>query len=172
MPEIPSVGLLIVVAALLATAAPPRAVAASDASLRARVVELVNEARSKPRRCGRQKYAATRPLSASRPLDEAAVRHARDMIRRKYFDHRAPDGTQPWDRIRRAGYEPRISGENIAYGPETAEEVVAGWLESPGHCANIMDGRFEHIGVGIAKDSRRDRLYWVQTFGAPWGGRR
>jgi uncharacterized protein YkwD len=139
----------------------------SNAVIRERVVDLVNEARSDSRRCGKKRFRAVPPLSASRNLDEAASRHARDMARKGFFDHRAPDGSQPWDRVRRAGYQPRISGENIAYGPESAEEVVAGWLASPGHCENIMEPRFEHIGVGVATGGRRGRIYWVQNFGAP-----
>lgn len=89
------------------------------------------------------------------------------MARRNYFEHRAKNGSQPKDRVLRAGYRPMLSGENIAYGPESAEEVVAGWLNSPGHCANIMEPRFRHIGVGIATGKKRGRIYWVQTFGAP-----
>jgi uncharacterized protein YkwD len=139
----------------------------SGATIRARVVELVNAARSEGRRCGSKRFAAAPPLRISRPLTNAAVDHARDMARRNFFDHRGADGSQPKDRVVRAGYEPRLSGENIAFGPESAEEVVAGWLDSPGHCANIMEPRFEHIGVGLATGRKRNRIYWVQTFGAP-----
>jgi uncharacterized protein YkwD len=59
------------------------------------------------------------------------------------------------------------AGENIALGPQSADEVVDGWLASPGHCANIMDSRFRHIGVGLATGRGRGQIYWVQTFGAP-----
>ena len=62
--------------------------------------------------------------------------------------------------------QPRLTGENIALG-ESAVEVVAGWLDSPGHCANITDSRFQHIGVGLATGKGRGQFYWVQTFGAP-----
>jgi uncharacterized protein YkwD len=139
----------------------------SAGAIRARVVELVNAARSEGRRCGSKRFAAAPPLRISRPLSNAAADHARDMARKNYFDHRGSNGSQPKDRVLRAGYEPRLSGENIAFGPESAEEVVAGWLDSPGHCANIMEPRFEHIGVGIATGRKRNRIYWVQTFGAP-----
>jgi uncharacterized protein YkwD len=139
----------------------------SSAAVRARVVELVNAARSQARKCGRTRYAAAPPLAASRDLNEAALRHARDMARKKYFEHRGADGSEPKDRVLRAGYEPRLTGENIAYGPESAEEVVAGWLTSPGHCENIMEPRFRHIGVGVATARGSGRIYWVQTFGAP-----
>ena len=154
----------------LASGAPARDAVAgrdSNAAVRERVVDLVNAARSKSRRCGSERFAAAPPLTASARLDDAAAAHARDMARRNYFDHRGRDGKQPRDRVLRAGYEFRITGENIAFGPETADEVVAGWLESPGHCANIMEPRFEHIGVGLATGRKRNRIYWVQSFGAP-----
>ncbi len=162
------------IAALTALALTSGAIAAnavvgreSGATVRARVVDLVNVARSHSRRCGSVRYAAAPPLSSSRKLNDAADRHARDMARRKYFEHRGADGSQPKDRVMRAGYQPRLTGENIAFGPESAEEVVAGWLASPGHCANIMDARFQHIGVGLATGRGRGRIYWVQDFGAP-----
>jgi uncharacterized protein YkwD len=139
----------------------------SGATVRARVVELVNAARGKQRKCGAERFPAAAPLTLSRELDDAAADHARDMARKNYFDHRGRDGSQPKDRVIRAGYQPRLTGENIAYGPESAEEVVAGWLASPGHCANMMDSRFQQIGVGLATDRKRKRIYWVQTFGAP-----
>jgi uncharacterized protein YkwD len=139
----------------------------SSATLRKRVVELVNEARSSGRRCGSERFEAAPPLNPVRKLNEAAGDHARDMARRKYFDHSGSDGSQPRDRVRRAGYSSRLTGENIAYGPESAEEVVAGWLASPGHCANIMEPRFQDIGVGIATGKKRGQIYWVQNFGAP-----
>jgi uncharacterized protein YkwD len=139
----------------------------SDARIRARVVELVNAARSHSRRCGGERFSAAPPLRPSRKLTDAAEDHARDMARRKYFEHRGRDGSQPRDRVRRAGYLSTLTGENIAFGPESAEEVVAGWLASPGHCENIMDPRFQDIGVGLAVGRGRGQIYWVQNFGAP-----
>jgi uncharacterized protein YkwD len=139
----------------------------SDAAVRARVVELVNDARRKSRKCGSERFAPAPPLSASGQLSDAAISHARDMARKKFFDHRGSDGSQPRDRVQRAGFKSKLTGENIALGPETAEEAVAGWLASPGHCANIMDARFQNIGVGLATGRGRGQIYWVQTFGSP-----
>jgi uncharacterized protein YkwD len=150
-----------------ATAADTMAARASSATVRARVVELVNVARSQPRRCGSKRYAAVAPLNSSRKLNDAATAHARDMERHKYFEHEGRDGSQPKDRVRRTGYEWRLTGENIALGPESAEEVVAGWLASPGHCENIMEPRFRDIGVGVAIGKKRGQIYWVQEFGSP-----
>jgi uncharacterized protein YkwD len=139
----------------------------SDAAVRARVIELINAARATGRRCGAERFSAAPPLEHSRELDDAAIEHARDMARQKFFEHRGSDGSEPRDRVRRAGYLSRLTGENIAYGPESAEEVVAGWLASPGHCENIMEPSFRDIGVGVATGRKRGQIYWVQTFGAP-----
>jgi uncharacterized protein YkwD len=139
----------------------------SDARIRSRVVALVNEARGHARRCGSERFAAAPPLRISSKLTDAAEAHARDMARRRFFEHRGSDGTQPKDRVARAGYSHRLTGENIALGPQSAEEVVAGWLDSPGHCANIMEPRFRDIGVGLAVGRKRGQTYWVQEFGAP-----
>ena len=139
----------------------------SYGTVSARVVELVHAARSNAKRCGSERYAAAPSLSVSQKLNKAAEGHARDMARKKFFEHRGSDGSQPKDRVIRAGYQPRLTGENIAYGPESAEEVVAGWLASPGHCANIMDPRFQSIGTGVAIGRKRGEIYWVQNFGAP-----
>ena len=140
---------------------------ATSSNIRARVIELVNVARSKPRRCGSERFAAAPPLIESRKLNEAAADHARDMVKKNYFEHRGSDGSQPKDRVLRTGYKSRLTGENIAMGPESAEEVVDGWLDSPGHCANMMDPRFQDIGVGLAAGKKRGQIYWVQNFGAP-----
>jgi len=140
---------------------------ASDGRVRARVVELVNDARSTARRCGSERFAAAPPLRISRELTDAAEDHAHDMAKKKFFEHESRDGSQPKDRVRRAGYLSKLTGENIAYGPESAEEVVAGWLDSPGHCANIMDPRFQDLGIGLARGKKRGEIYWVQDFAAP-----
>ena len=162
------------IAALAAVALASNALAAnavagreSGTTVRARVVQLVNAARSHGRKCGSERFAAAPPLRVSSALNDAAAGHARDMARKKYFDHRGSDGRHPKDRVLRAGYQPRLTGENIAFGPESAEEVVAGWLASPGHCANIMDARFQDIGVSFSTGRDRRRIYWVQDFGAP-----
>lgn len=142
---------------------------ASAAQVNDRVLQLVNQARSQGRRCGEDQFAPTAPLASAIPLDAAAQSHARDMAAREYFAHKGKDNRQPRDRIREAGYAARLSGENIAFGPESAEEVVTGWLDSPGHCANLMDPRFRHMGIGVATARKAGHIYWVQTFGAPGG---
>jgi uncharacterized protein YkwD len=107
-------------------------------------------------------------LIRSAELDAAAEAHARDMAARGYFDHVAPDGATPTERLARTGYRWSLSGENIAYGKMTPAEVVRGWLASPGHCANVMEPRFRETGFGIASGSSTETpLYWVQTLASP-----
>jgi uncharacterized protein YkwD len=78
------------------------------------------------------------------------------------------DGNTPADRLRASGYRERLVGENIAYGPTSAQEVVAGWLHSTGHCENIMDPRFVEMGLAVAPGSGSRRgLYWDQELAQP-----
>ena len=131
-----------------------------------RVLALTNEARSRPRRCGRTVFAAVPPLVLNDSLNRAAVEHSQDMARHGYMDHTGRDGSTPADRITRAGYKWRMVGENLASGVMTPEEAVAGWLQSPHHCENLMTARFTEMGVAFAVNPATDAgVYWTQTFG-------
>lgn len=140
-----------------------------------RVLDLVNAARAQPRRCGHQSLGPAGPLAWSATLEAAARIQARDMARRVYFEHRGSDGSTPEQRVSRVGYRWSITGENLAFGPGSAEEVVDGWLGSPGHCANIMEPKFTEMGVAIESGPtpgdtagyQPRGLYWAQSFGAP-----
>ena len=133
-----------------------------------RVLQLVNRARLQGRRCGREWHQSTSALAHSATLEKAARIHADDMAANTWFEHRGFDGSSPTQRLARTGYLWRLTGENIAYGPTSADEVVNGWLGSPGHCANIMDPRFSEMGVAYAFGRTRGRpLYWAQTLAAP-----
>jgi uncharacterized protein YkwD len=154
---------------------PPRtfaygtAPAPNHASLSAtRVLQLVNEVRARGTQCGDKSFGAAPPLQLSGTLHEVAFEHAADMARHDYFEHVDLAGHSPADRVRASGYREKLVGENIAYGPESADEVVAGWLHSSGHCENIMDPRFSEMGLASAagQGSRRG-LYWDQVLAAP-----
>lgn len=112
-----------------------------------------------------------RPLAADARLARAAQEHSADMVARGFFAHESPDGRQVWDRATAAGYAYRKVAENIAAGQRTAAEVVAGWMASPGHRRNILDGELTQIGVGRA-DGGAYGVYWTQVFGAPRQGTR
>lgn len=133
-----------------------------------RVLELVNAARTEPRKCGGDQYDAAEPLTLSALLNEAALGHARDMAARGEPSHNGSDGSLPGDRITRAGYTWRASGENVAAGQRDADAVVAAWLASPGHCATLMGPYFTETGVAFAlAPSKNPAIYWTQVFAAP-----
>ena len=116
--------------------------------------ELANEARARARRCGSKSFAAAPPLTLAPKLTSAAREHAKDMARHSEFEHEGSDGSTPAERVTREGYAWRTVGENIASGPTTAEEVMEGWLASPGHCENLMDPRFTEMGIAYVVDAR------------------
>jgi uncharacterized protein YkwD len=133
-----------------------------------RVLRLVNDARSRSRRCGSKSFAAVPPLSRASKLDDAALEHTRDMARHSELEHEGTDGSTPAQRVTRAGYAWKTVGENIAAGPTTAEEVMEGWLASPGHCENLMDPRFTDLGIAYTVDPQSNSgVYWAQVFATP-----
>jgi uncharacterized protein YkwD len=131
------------------------------------VLAASNAARAAPRVCGDRLFAAAPPLSLNPALARAALAHSGDMASKHYFSHQARDGSYVWDRATLAGYTWHIVGENIASGINTAEEAVAGWLESPGHCANIMNPVYTEMGVAYSLNTSRRRMYWTQVLAVP-----
>ncbi|WP_445150463.1 CAP domain-containing protein [Baekduia sp. Peel2402] len=103
-------------------------------------------------------------LTRSAVLDKAADKFAADMVEREFFDHVSPGGGTFMDRIKAAGWLPSGSwtaGENIAWGSgslATPESIVDGWMHSPGHRANILNGAFTQIGIGIADGAPQDGI--------------
>lgn len=102
------------------------------------------------------------PLDDERRLLRAARRHSSDMVRRRYFDHRSPDGGTMVDRAKAANYVPKDKSwrvaENLAWGSGShgsARHVVSSWMKSPPHRRNILDDALRHAGVGIAAGTPR-----------------
>jgi uncharacterized protein YkwD/stress response protein SCP2 len=104
------------------------------------------------------------PLAHDPRLAAAAHAHSADMVARGFYSHTTPEGLQPWDRARAAGSAHRGIGENIACGQRAAAEVVRGWMNSPGHRANILKPDFTHLGVGFVGGGQAG-MYWTQLFG-------
>jgi uncharacterized protein YkwD len=149
-------------------AAPLEAPAAADAGAVSRkVLSLVNEARSEKRRCGWKRFDAVPPLALSEPLQRAAAAHAADMAARAKMGHAGSDGSTPAERATRAGYAWRFVGENVASGQSTPEQVMAEWLVSAHHCANLMSADFTEMGVAFAASPAG--VFWAQVFGRPGG---
>ena len=140
---------------------------AASSNLANRALELVNQVRARGTHCGDELFGPAPALTLSGTLDDVALGHANDMAQKNYFEHVDPAGHSPADRVRATGYQEKLVGENIAYGPKTVDEVVQGWLDSPGHCENIMDPRFAEMGLALAPGRVKHGLYWVQLFAEP-----
>lgn len=128
-----------------------------------RVVELTNEFRAENGLSG---------LTLNPLLTTAADNHSENMAALDFFDHTGADGSNIGDRVAATGYNYSRAGENIAAGYSTPEEVVQGWIDSPGHRANLLNPDFTEIGVGyhfLENDtgSVNYNHYWTQVFGTP-----
>ncbi|MFI9584325.1 CAP domain-containing protein [Streptomyces sp. NPDC052236] len=104
------------------------------------------------------------PLAHDPRLAAAAQAYSTDMATRGFYSHTSPEGLEPWDRARAAGCTHRGIGENIACGQRSPAEVVQGWMNSPGHRANILKADFTHLGIGFAGGGPAG-TYWTQLFG-------
>jgi uncharacterized protein YkwD len=149
--------------------AAPAALPPRDAARVSReVLDIVNAARAGGRRCGAKAFGPVAPLSLDTALARAALNHSNDMAAHDLFDHIGRDGSTPAQRVEQAGYGThRIVGENIAAGAMSAKEVAEGWLASPAHCENIMDGRFTQTGIAFAENLKTAAaVFWAQEFAA------
>lgn len=153
---------------VLARPMTPLALPSQEAAGR-QILDAVNQARARPRNCGTRAFGAAAPVAWNGALAAAAVAHSRDMAAHRHFAHKGTDGSEVGTRAARAGYRWRTIGENIAAGQTSAQETVASWIESPGHCANLMNPAFTEMGAGY--EIRREKMpgfaYWTQVFGVP-----
>lgn len=133
-----------------------------------RVLEGSNAHRARGAECDGEAFGPAEPLEMDPLLRLAARLHSTDMAENDYFSHDSLDGRDMSDRISATGFAGAFPwGENIARGQRTPEEVVQGWMESPGHCRNIMNPSFHALGVGLAESSSGEPV-WTQNFA---GGR-
>ena len=85
-----------------------------------------------------RKAKGLKPLKLSTPLTEAAKNHSRDLAKWDRISHYGSDGSNPWDRVKRAGYNAKLAAENVGTGQVTIDEVMKGWQTSPGHNKNLL----------------------------------
>jgi uncharacterized protein YkwD len=88
-------------------------------------------------------------LHLNSALNQAAQAKAADMAANNYWAHTSPTGKTPWTFIAASGYSYSTAGENLAYGFTTSSETISGWMNSPGHRANILNGSYADVGFGI-----------------------
>lgn len=125
-------------------------------------VELVNEERASRK---------LSPLTVSETLSHAASLKLSDMERGKYFAHTSASGQTPWSFFDAAGYDYRYAGENLSIHFKTPEAEHAAWMESEKHCQNILDPRFQEVGMAVRKVfmEGRETILVVQLFGTQRG---
>lgn len=110
------------------------------------------------------------PLQANRRLEAAAESHGKEMLSLNYFDHVSPSGVTPVDRVREAGYIPNsevgyVVGENLAWGTltlSTPEAIVAAWIASPEHLANILEANYRDTGIDIEPEVPKELAEGVE----------
>ena len=126
---------------------------------KALLLQLVNQYRASGYTCGETFYGPTTPVEWSDNLEQAAYDHSLDMFTKNYFSHTGQDGSRPWDRAERRNYGSSYVGENIYRGQNTEEAAIRGWMNSPGHCRNIMNPNYKEMGVGHVNS------YWTMKLG-------
>lgn len=146
-------------------------------------LNAINQARSQTQDCG---YKGIKPpvpaLAWNTKLYEAAQIHSNDLAQSNTFDHTGSGtstdivaqaqhpgaGSTPSERIEYEGYLWSSYGENIAAGQSTLSSVITAWLNSPGHCANIMSPNFTEVGMAkVTNANSTYKIYWTQDFGKP-----
>lgn len=124
-----------------------------------RVVELTNAQRINE---------GLSPLVLDPKLTAAAAAKAADMFNKQYWAHVSPDGITPWVFIKNSGYHYSVAGENLARDFGDTEGVVNAWMNSPTHRANILQSKYQDIGVAVVNGvlNNVETTLVVQEFGA------
>jgi uncharacterized protein YkwD len=114
-------------------------------------------------------------LRSNATLGKVATRYSHLMVDDGFFDHVSPSGSSLTTRVRKTiylrGAHSWALGENLAWGTghlATPRETVAGWMNSPGHRANILNGRFRDIGIGVVEgtpSANADGATYTTNFG-------
>ncbi len=142
------------------------AVAFAQSALELEVLQRTNQVRQE---------RGLRPLQWDALAYKAALGHARDMLERNFFAHQNPEGLGAAERMRAAGVLEVMVGENLARfegypDPEIPQRALVGWMNSPGHRANLLKPEFTHLGVALVRQGQRVMV--VQNFiGRPFDPR-
>jgi uncharacterized protein YkwD len=109
-----------------------------------------------------------KPLKLNATLTTAAKAHSTDLAKWDRISHFGSDGSNPWDRVKRAGYNARVAAENVGTGQITFDEVLKGWKDSPGHKKNLLLVDAEHMGIALVHDPKTEfKTFWTLVLGSP-----
>jgi uncharacterized protein YkwD len=115
-----------------------------------------------------RKEKGLRPLKLQPNLTEAARAHSRDLAKWDRISHFGSDGSSPWDRVKRAGYNAKLAAENVGTGQASIQEVIKGWKASPGHNKNLLLPDAEHMGIALVQDPKTEfKTFWTLVIASP-----
>ncbi len=156
-------------AAPSATEPAPSQAPTAEKSFPDRVIEALNAARAVPRSCGGTAFPAAGPLKWQAQTEQAALAQAQYLQQNNLFTHAGANGSSVGDRVTATGYAWQAVGENLAAGYADFAAVLQGWIDSPGHCVNVMNGNFVDVGVVVVQgtSSNTYRTYWAMVLGRP-----
>lgn len=137
------------------------------ANFREQALVRMNAYRTAGATCGSTSFPAAPALAWNDTLTQAALVHSDDMVARNFFSHTGSDGSNPSQRANAAGYS-GPAGENLAAGQAGINEVMAAWMASPGHCANLMNTSHRDVGLACVSGTASNdyRTYWTMLLGA------
>ncbi len=136
--------------------------------LSATAVPAINALRSAAQVCGGTSFPAVGAVTWEARLAEAARRHSEDMAAHNFFSHTGSDGSTVDARVTAAGYPWSTVAENLAAGPGSQASVLSGWMNSPGHCQNLMRATVTQVGLACARRQSGDRTpYWTLVLARP-----
>jgi uncharacterized protein YkwD len=115
-----------------------------------------------------RKENGLKPLKLNTALTEAAKNHSRDLAKWDRISHYGSDGSNPWDRVKRAGYSAKLAAENVGTGQITIDEVMKGWQTSPGHNKNLLLTDATDMGIALVQDNKTEfKTFWTLVVGSP-----
>jgi uncharacterized protein YkwD len=115
-----------------------------------------------------RKEMGLKPLKLNTALTEAAKNHSRDLAKWDRISHYGSDGSNPWDRVKRVGYNAKVTAENVGTGQVTVDEVMKGWQNSPGHNKNLLLTDASDMGIALVQDNKTEfKTFWTLVVGSP-----
>lgn len=155
-----SVGAIATSVPTSASAAAPSARVSADAEWRLAPTNAQYQAMDITNRYRRN--AGLQNVYRSSQVSRAAQYHANDMARRRTMTHTGSNGSNAGQRVSAQGFFWRSVGENVAAGQTSAQQVMTAWMNSSGHRANILNWRYQYIGIGVARGSN-GVYYWCMV---------
>ncbi len=114
-----------------------------------------------------RKTKGLKPLKLDAELTVAARAHAQDLAKWDRISHYGSDGSNPWDRVKRSGYNAKLAAENVGTGQASFAEVLKGWQDSPGHNKNLLQAEAQHMGIALVQDPKTEfKTFWTLVIGS------